>query len=537
MHIAIPFSTDTIRMSYGKPEFTWGRDVAVHSFLRGLGEAGGGDRITLIVQSRTDVELLNNTLLADIQGDIHVVTNFGVSAYLEEHPLDVLHAMDPNMWLGGHIRNQLTDRDFVITGVTHSLGNQHFLEWSLLNNANGIEPTDCLVCTTPTAQSVIKSMFAHLVNDQPDFFVPQTEVIPLGMDRAAYQEPTRLTRQDLGLPEDDFLILSLGRFNPISKMDVMPMLNLMLMLRDQSTRNAKLVLAGSANDGRYVQFLQEWTSKIGLTGSVIFVTSPTEEQKIALYQLADVFLSLSDNLQETFGLTVIEALASGLPAVVSDWDGYKALVEHDVTGSLVPTKMLAGEPQWEADLTIQTDSAAHLLCAQTTAVDLPAACDALLGLEADSESLQRMSGAAAESATRYDWNRVIQQYLALWDRLCEEKLAARVGESKRNRRTSALRFLQDFAVYPSTRLSLDDCFVTSGFGQLLLQGKQSIHPYEDTQETLDLQLMARILNTCLQKKSVQELLDVIGSSDDERATLGISQNLMWLYKYGYVQAV
>ena len=128
MHIAIPFSTDTIRMSYGKPEFTWGRDVAVHSFLRGLGEAGGGDRITLIVQSRTDVELLNNTLLADFQGDIHVVTNFGVSAYLEEHPLDVLHAMDPNMWLGGHIRNQLTDRDFVITGVTHSLGNQHFLE-------------------------------------------------------------------------------------------------------------------------------------------------------------------------------------------------------------------------------------------------------------------------------------------------------------------------------------------------------------------------------------------------------------------------
>jgi|GEM_PF-5707275 len=42
MHIAIPFPTDTIRMSYGKPEFTWGRDVANHSFLLGLIESGAG---------------------------------------------------------------------------------------------------------------------------------------------------------------------------------------------------------------------------------------------------------------------------------------------------------------------------------------------------------------------------------------------------------------------------------------------------------------------------------------------------------------
>ncbi|MDP6675579.1 MAG: glycosyltransferase family 4 protein [Gammaproteobacteria bacterium] len=536
MHIAIPFPTDTIRMSFGKPEFTWGRDVATHSFLSGLAEAGVSHRVTLWVPSRADAELLENTVLAEIQANIHIISGIEITRYLEEHPVDVMHVMDPNMWIGGHIRNLLTDRDFVITGMTHSLGNQHFLDWSLLSNANGIESSDCLICTTPTAQVVINSMFSHLKAHQPDYSAPQTEVIPLGMDLTLFQAPTRLTRQDLGLPADDFVILSLGRFNPISKMDVLPLLNLLSMLKQKSMHNVRLVLAGSENDGQYVQFLRDRTRKIGLEDSVSFITSPTDEQKVALYQLADVFLSLSDNLQETFGLTVIEALACGLPVVVSDWDGYRALVEHEVTGFLVSTKMLGPDPQWEANLSLQPDSMAHILCAQTTAVDLPAACEALLGLAGDREALQRMSGAAAASAAQYDWQQIIPRYLALWEQLVERKAAAGINASERNRRTSALRFLQDFSGYPSTQLLPDDQFVTSEIGQLLLQGKATVHPYEETQEILDLQLMAKILNTCLHKTSVQELLSIIQPAGTGQDALRISQNLLWLYKYGYLSA-
>ena len=52
---------------------------------------------------------------------------------------------------------------------------------------------------------------------------------------------------------------------------------------------------------------------------------------------ADVFCSLSDNLQETFGLTPMEAMAAGLPVVVSDWDGYKDTVRDGVDGFRIPT--------------------------------------------------------------------------------------------------------------------------------------------------------------------------------------------------------
>jgi hypothetical protein len=46
---------------------------------------------------------------------------------------------------------------------------------------------------------------------------------------------------------------------------------------------------------------------------------------------ADVFCSLSDNIQETFGIVPIEAMAAGLPVVVSDWDGVDQVHADRVT--------------------------------------------------------------------------------------------------------------------------------------------------------------------------------------------------------------
>ena len=55
---------------------------------------------------------------------------------------------------------------------------------------------------------------------------------------------------------------------------------------------------------------------------------------------ADLFVTVSDNLQETYGLTVIEAMASGLPVVAAGWNGYQETVRHGETGFLVPTHMV-----------------------------------------------------------------------------------------------------------------------------------------------------------------------------------------------------
>jgi glycosyltransferase involved in cell wall biosynthesis len=46
--------------------------------------------------------------------------------------------------------------------------------------------------------------------------------------------------------------------------------------------------------------------------------------------------SLSDNTQETLGIALIEAMAAGLPIVVSDWDRYKDTGRDGVNGFHIP---------------------------------------------------------------------------------------------------------------------------------------------------------------------------------------------------------
>lgn len=71
----------------------------------------------------------------------------------------------------------------------------------------------------------------------------------------------------------------------------------------------------------------------------IHVDGNHQEYRHRIWRAADLFVSLADNIQETFGLSPIEAMAASLPVVVSDWDGYKDTVRHGIDGFRVPTIM------------------------------------------------------------------------------------------------------------------------------------------------------------------------------------------------------
>ena len=530
MHIGLLFYMDTVEVGSDSLEHIWGRAVADHGLLHALAGLGSGLRVTVFVPTRQDVHRLREGLLPESRFGGSIVAFIDIATYLKSQPLDALHVLSPAMATAAHIRNFLSEQPFVITGITYSLGNQHLLEWALENNANGISAGDCLICATPTAQAVVESAFAHLRASQPDFRTPSTTVIPLAISRKAFSRESAITRQQLGLKDDDFVVLSFGRFNHQFKMDALPLLNLAALLQTRLKRPLRLLLAGSADNGAYAALVQEQARVNGLGDTVRVLPNISEEQKAGLFRAADVFLSLSDNIQESFGLTVVEALA----AVVSDWNGYKALVQHGVTGFLVPTKTLAPRPEWEALLSCQPDALAHMFCAQTTAIDLRVACDYLLRLAEDRTLAQTMGQAALASSEPYDWSAVIQRYLGLWTQLRETQRKSDATLDRSIKRSSFLRFLADFSTYPSSDLTPNDRFVTSTLGRQVIEQKRRMYLYAYMEPVLDLPLISELLRVFLAERSLGEALSAVqGPLRNDPFRVG--QNVLWLYKYGLIE--
>ena len=106
--------------------------------------------------------------------------------------------------------------------------------------------------------------------------------------------------------------------------------------------------------------------------------------RFSIWSVADMFISFSDNIQESFGLTPVEAMAAGLPSVVSDWDGYRDTVRDGLDGFSIPTIAPRGGLGGDLAYWYENDwlSYANYIGAvgQYTAVDLRAAEQAIVDL-------------------------------------------------------------------------------------------------------------------------------------------------------------
>jgi glycosyltransferase involved in cell wall biosynthesis len=98
-----------------------------------------------------------------------------------------------------------------------------------------------------------------------------------------------------------------------------------------SLPDVALVIAGT---GTYRPELEARTAALGITDRVHFLGY--RRDTAALLHCADVFVLPS--LVEGLPLSVLEAMAAGVPVVATDIPGTREAVEHDVTGLLVPPR-------------------------------------------------------------------------------------------------------------------------------------------------------------------------------------------------------
>lgn len=154
--------------------------------------------------------------------------------------------------------------------------------------------------------------------------IDHVEVVSYGVDRSFAPRPPRedlLARYGLA---GGTVVLFFGGLKPRKNL---PLLLDVWAQVAAAVPGARLLVAGG---GPLLPRLEREAERRGLAGSVVFTGYVPEAEKADHFNLADVFVFPS--AMEGFGLTVAEAMSSGLPVVASDRGSIPELVVDGEAG-------------------------------------------------------------------------------------------------------------------------------------------------------------------------------------------------------------
>ncbi|MAZ49106.1 MAG: hypothetical protein CME65_11120 [Halobacteriovoraceae bacterium] len=104
--------------------------------------------------------------------------------------------------------------------------------------------------------------------------------------------------------------------------------------------------------GEYFRSIQKTLEKFPLSKDKVVLTGRVENDELnTYYNLSDCYTSLSTYHDEDYGMSVAEALCSGLPAVITNWAGYHSfqLEKHPEYCQLVSTDISRTGPTFDQE--------------------------------------------------------------------------------------------------------------------------------------------------------------------------------------------
>ena len=354
-----------------------------------------------------------------------------------------------------------------VTFTFHSLSESHLI-WDTFIPMLMLpfKPYDAMICTSDAVVRFMQNIFERLQKTFRDNSLTLGMPKLLGVD-TDYFHPIEKSglREKYGIPQNAFIILWFGRFSDCFKADLFPLLHVFQkLIHEFPDKNLMLILAGSQDRGvNYSATLKEQITNMGLESRVHIVFNDQIRNRAELYNIADVFTSPADNIQETFGLTPIEAMSCGIPQVVSDWDGYRDTVEHGVTGFRIHTAWcdclndISAIDYLPANVGSRRMLHAYL-SAHSVTVDCTDYLEKLKLLVSDCDILKKMSVNSRERAIRYyDIRHTVERTESVWEDLI------RIANSDQSKGIPAIDYCHDFSGYPSEMLDDSTLFEPTGF--------------------------------------------------------------------------
>lgn len=412
-----------------------GRHAAGEGFLRGLVRFGKMETLYCCARTRKIFDAFCRQVASWTSTPRKI-------AWLPAHDIPgfaragTLYRPDPNIGELAWQRRFHDQRGYSLCGITHTIASKQMQQIIGDLLLSPVQPWDAVICTS----KAVKRAYEKILDDWADYLEQrigkrpvnpvQLPVIPLGVDCASFPQDEQADqlraafRSRMGIAPEDIVVFFMGRLIFYGKAHPVPMYLALEKAARHGGKRIHLVQAGWFENKQEEEAFLRSPANFCPSVRCHFLDGRRPEVRYGLWPAADIFVSLSDNIQETFGLTPIEAMANGLPVVIADWNGYQESIQDGVEGFKVPVTMpgpgtgrdLAAE--YLANHLNYSAYIAHPCMA--TAVDIDACVQAFVTLIEQADVRKKMGDAGRQRArTVYDWKNIIPAYEQLWEDLTE----------------------------------------------------------------------------------------------------------------------
>jgi D-inositol-3-phosphate glycosyltransferase len=252
---------------------------------------------------------------------------------------DVIHS---HYWLSGWVARELREAwGAPIVQMFHTLGkmkdavasdpSQRETARRIEVETEIVQNADRLVAATPAE----KDQLIKLYHADP----AAISIVPPGVDIDHFKPmPMKAARQHLGVDPDDWMILFVGRIEPLKGVDTL--IRAMALLAHECptwvNRLSLAIIGGdpSTNENAEMERLKQMHAELKLGELVVFLGAKDQDTLQYYYNAAEAVVMPSH--YESFGMVALEAMACGTPVIASDVGGLSHLVRDGMTGFHVP---------------------------------------------------------------------------------------------------------------------------------------------------------------------------------------------------------
>lgn len=251
--------------------------------------------------------------------------------------LDIIHS-HTEFGIGTFARIMAKQLDIPIVHTYHTMYEDyvHYITRGHFNSTSKkiVEYFTKFYCDKTVTELIVPTKKTYDLFKQKYKYDRKIHIIPTGIEvERFYRENIDFTevgklKKELNIKDNDFVILFVGRIAKEKNIDFLIENHASLVRKN---KRCKLLIVGGGPD---LDILKKKAKKLG--DNVIFTGKVPWNDVPNYYHLANCFVTASSS--ETQGLTIIEAMAAGIPVVALDDEAFNTVIKQGYDGYLFSDK-------------------------------------------------------------------------------------------------------------------------------------------------------------------------------------------------------